>query len=145
MADHPIQGLMGVTMEKIRDMVDSNTIIGEPINAGDGTIIIPVSKVTFGFASGGSDLAPTSNKQMFGGGSGAGVSITPIAFLVVANGNVRTVQLIERVTGVDNVIAALPELVDKLASMLTKDKGNVGQKDDQPQPDASSTEDAGAR
>jgi len=117
MAEHPIQGLMGVTIEKIRDMVNAETIIGDPIHV-DGTTIIPVSRVTFGFASGG----PSSNKQMFGGGSGAGVSVTPVAFLVVSNGNVRTVQLVEKVSAVDNVIASLPELVDKVAALIKKEK-----------------------
>ena len=99
MAEHPIQGLMGVTIEKIRDMVNAETIIGDPIHVDD-TTIIPVSRVTFGFASGGSDVGPSSNKQMFGGGSGAGVSVTPVAFLVVSNGNVRTVQLVEKVSAI---------------------------------------------
>ncbi len=121
MAEHPIQGLMGVTIEKIRDMVNAETIIGDPIHV-DGTTIIPVSRVTFGFASGGSDVAPSSNKQMFGGGSGAGVSVTPVAFLVVSNGNVRTVQLVEKVSAIDNVIASLPELVDKVAALIKKEK-----------------------
>ena len=115
MAEHPIQGLMGVTIEKIRDMVNSETIIGDPIH-------VPVSRVTFGFASGGSDVGPASSKQMFGGGSGAGVSVTPVAFLVVSNGNVRTVQLVEKVSAVDNVIASLPELVDKVAALIKKEK-----------------------
>ena len=122
MAEHPIQGLMGVTIEKIRDMVNTETIIGDPIHVDDTTTIIPVSKVTFGFASGGSDVGPSSNKQMFGGGSGAGVSVTPVAFLVVANGNVRTVQLVEKVSAVDNVIASLPELVDKVVALVKKEK-----------------------
>ena len=121
MAEHPIQGLMGVTIEKIRDMVNAETIIGDPIHVDD-TTIIPVSRVTFGFASGGSDVAPQSSKQMFGGGSGAGVSVTPVAFLVVSNGNVRTVQLVEKVSAVDNVIASLPELVDKVAALIKKDE-----------------------
>ena len=121
MAEHPIQGLMGVTIEKIRDMVNAETIIGDPIHVDD-TTIIPVSRVTFGFASGGSDVGPSSNKQMFGGGSGAGVSVTPVAFLVVSNGNVRTVQLVEKVSAVDNVIASLPELVDKVAALIKKEK-----------------------
>lgn len=124
MAEHPIQGLMGVTMDKIRDMVDSNTIIGAPISVGDGTTIIPVSKVTFGFASGGSDVGAKASKEMFGGGSGAGVSITPIAFLVISGGNVRTVQLMEHASALDNAIAALPELVDKLTSLLKKEKSD---------------------
>ena len=122
MAEHPIQGLMGVTIEKIRDMVDTSTIIGDPIHVDDTTTIIPVSRVTFGFVSGGSDVGPSSNKQMFGGGSGAGVSVTPVAFLVVSNGNVRTVQLVEKVSAVDNVIASLPELVDKVAALIKKEK-----------------------
>ena len=91
MAEHPIEGMMGVTMEKIRQLVDANTIIGEPITV-DGATIIPISRVTFGFASGGSDVGAKTNKQMFGGGTGAGVSIAPIAFLVISGGNVRTIQ-----------------------------------------------------
>lgn len=122
MAEHPIQGLMGVTMDKIREMVDSNTIIGAPISVADGTTIIPVSKVTFGFASGGSDVGAKASKEMFGGGSGAGVSITPIAFLVISGSNVRTVQLMEHASALDNAIAALPELVDKLTALLKKEK-----------------------
>ena len=88
MAEHPIQGLMGVTIEKIRDMVNAETIIGDPIHVDD-TTIIPVSRVTF---------------------------------LVVFNGNVRTVQLVEKVSAVDNVIASLPELVDKVAALIKKEK-----------------------
>lgn len=122
MTEHPIQGLMGVTIEKIREMVDTSTIIGDPIHVDAGTTIIPVSRVTFGFASGGSDVAPKSDKQMFGGGTGAGVSVTPVAFLVISGGNVRTVQLIEKVTAVDNAIAALPDLVEKIAAMIKKEK-----------------------
>lgn len=121
MAEHPIQGLMGVTIEKIRDMVNAETIIGDPIHIDD-TTIIPVSRVTFGFVSGGSDVGPSSSKQMFGGGSGAGVSVTPVAFLVISDGNVRTVQLIDKVTAVDNVVASLPELVDKVTALIKKEK-----------------------
>lgn len=124
MAEHPIQGLMGVTIDKIREMVDTSTIIGDPIRVDAATTIIPVSRVTFGFASGGSDVAPKSEKQMFGGGTGAGVSVTPVAFLVISGSNVRTVQLIEKVTAVDNAITALPELVDKITAMVKKDKGD---------------------
>ena len=117
MAEHPVQGLMGATVEKIREMADANTIIGTPISIDANTTIIPVSKVTMGFASGGSDVGAKATKEMFGGGSGAGVSITPIAFLVVTNGTVRTVQLAEHVSPIDNAINALPELVDKLGGL----------------------------
>ena len=123
MAEHPIQGLMGVTIDKIREMVDTSTIIGDPIRVDAATTIIPVSRVTFGFASGGSDVAPKSAPPMFAGGSGAGVSVTPVACLVISGGNVRTVHLIEKVTAVDNAIAALPDLVEKITSMMKKDKG----------------------
>lgn len=122
MAEHPIQGLMGVTIDKIREMVDSSTIVGDPIKVDEATTIIPVSRVTFGFASGGSDLGANSSKEMFGGGSGAGVSVTPVAFLVISGGSVRPVQIIEHVSAVDNVIACLPELVDKITALIKKDK-----------------------
>ena len=125
MAEHPIQGLMGVTMEKIHEMVDSNTIIGNPITTEDGTTILPVSRVTFGFASGGSDFAGKNpaNKDLFGGGSGAGVSISPVAFLVIKNGSVRTVQLAEPNNSLDRALTMLPELADKLTELAhAKDK-----------------------
>ena len=79
MAEHPIQGLMNVTMDKVRQMVDSNTIVGKPITTEDGTTILPVSKVSFGFASAGTDFdgKNAANKDLFGGGSGAGVNIQP--------------------------------------------------------------------
>ena len=85
--EHPIGSLMNITMEKIKEMIDVNTIVGTPITSADGTLIIPVSKVSYGFASGGSDL-PTKkeNKDCFGGGSGAGVTIQPVAFLTVYQG-----------------------------------------------------------
>lgn len=122
MAEHPINGMMGLTMEKVREMVDANTVIGEPIRPDENTTIIPISRVTFGFASGGSDMGAKSSKEMFGGGAGAGVSITPIAFLVISGGNVRTVQLVDKASGMDNAIAALPELVDKLSAMRKQSK-----------------------
>ena len=120
--DHPIGNLMNITMEKIKEMVDVNTIVGTPITAADGTLIIPVSKVSYGFASGGSDL-PTKNenKDLFGGGSGAGVTIQPIAFLTVYQGNVRLIS----VGGGDNlekIFEMVPDVVDKVKSFFKKDK-----------------------
>ena len=123
MAEHPIQGLMNVTMEKIHQMVDSNTIIGKPITTDDGTTILPVSKVSFGFASGGTafDGKNAANKDLFGGGSGAGVNIQPVAFLVIKDGCVRTIQLTDGSNSIDRAINMLPELVDKLAALVKKD------------------------
>ncbi|MDD2992878.1 MAG: hypothetical protein PWQ08_591 [Clostridiales bacterium] len=123
MSEHPLQGLMDVALQRIKDMVDSNTIIGEPITMADGTLILPVSKVSFGFASGGSDFPSKTPKELFGGGSGAGVSISPIAFLVVKDGNVRMIQLASQdASTADRIINALPETLDKLQELFKKDK-----------------------
>ena len=113
------------TLEKIKGMVDSNTIIGNPINMADGTMILPVSKVSFGFASGGSDFPSKTPKDLFGGGSGAGVSISPIAFLVVHEGNVRLLQLSDTSNSLDRAIGMMPEMVDKVSDLFSKkDKSN---------------------
>ena len=122
MNEHPIEGLMDVTLEKIKSMVDSNTIIGNPINMPDGTLILPVSKVSFGFASGGSDFPSKTSKQLFGGGGGAGVSISPIAFLVVRGNSVRMLQLADTSNSVDRAIGMMPEMVDKVADLFGKNK-----------------------
>ena len=124
MAEHPIQGLMNVTMDKIRQMADSNTIIGKPIKTDDGTTILPVSKVSFGFASAGTDFdgKNAANKDLFGGGSGAGVNIQPVAFLVVKDGCVRTIQLADGSNTIDRALTMLPELVDKVSALLKKDE-----------------------
>ena len=123
MAEHPIQGLMNVTMDKIRQMADSNTIIGKPIKTDDGTTILPVSRISFGFASAGTDFdgKNAANKDLFGGGSGAGVNIQPVAFLVIKDGCVRTIQLTDGSNSIDRAINMLPELVDKLAALVKKD------------------------
>lgn len=119
---HPIGDLMNVTMEKIKEMVDVNTIVGTPITAADGTLIIPVSKISYGFASGGSDL-PTKNenKDLFGGGSGAGVTIQPIAFLTVYQGNVRLIS-IGGGDSLDKIMGMVPDVVDKVKGFFKKDK-----------------------
>ena len=119
MAERPLEGLMGVTLDKIREMVGSNTIIGDPITV-EGAMILPLSKVTFGFASGGSDFGAKTTKELFGGGSGAGVSVTPVAFLVIRDGNVRTIQLADSNSTVDRALNMLPELVDKLCALTAK-------------------------
>lgn len=121
---HPLGDLMSITMEKIHELVDVNTIIGQPITTPDGITLIPVSKVSFGFASGGADF---KNKQPntqapFGGGGTAGVKIAPIAFLVIKEGNVRVVGLENTSNGaIDKAIDMAPELIDKLAAILKKD------------------------
>ena len=124
MAEHPIQGLMNVTMDKIRQMADSNTIIGKPIKTDDGTTILPVSRISFGFASAGTDFdgKNAANKDLFGGGSGAGVNIQPVAFLVVKDGCVRTIQLSDGSNTIDRALTMLPELVDNVSALLKKEE-----------------------
>ena len=104
-------------------MVDSRTIIGDPIDAGQGIKVIPVSKVTYGFASGGSDFPSKSAKELFGGGGGAGVTLTPVAFLVINNGSVSVKYISEGPdSSMERVISSLPELVDKLSEVVDKIK-----------------------
>lgn len=119
---HPIEGIMGVSMEKIREMVDVNTIIGDPISSPEGTTIIPVSKVSFGFASGGSDL-PTSVAEKFAGGSGAGVTVKPVAFIVIkSDGDVQLMELGGKTSPIEGVIDAIPGLIEKLKGMKKSDE-----------------------
>lgn len=121
--EHPIGSLMDTTMEKIKKMIDVNTIIGEPITSPDGTLIIPVSKVSYGFAAGGSDL-PTKkeNKDCFGGGSGAGVTIQPVAFLTVYQGDVRLVSVDRDEGTADKLVNMIPDVLKKVKGVFKKDK-----------------------
>ena len=121
--EHPIGSLMDTTMEKIKEMIDVNTIIGEPITSPDGTLIIPVSKVSYGFAAGGSDL-PTKkeNKDCFGGGSGAGVTIQPVAFLTVYQGDVRLVSVDREEGTADKLVNMIPDVLKKEKGVFKKDK-----------------------
>lgn len=124
MSDHPINGLMNTTLEKIKEMVDVNTIIGNPITSPDGTVIIPVSKVSYGFASGGSDIRPkTQNAQpAFGGGSGAGVTIRPVGFLSIYKGDVKFISVDKYDGPVDRIVGMVPEMFDKVKELFAKDK-----------------------
>lgn len=121
--EHPIGSLMDTTMEKIKEMIDVNTIIGEPITSPDGTLIIPVSKVSYGFAAGGSDL-PTKkeNKDCFSGGSGAGVTIQPVAFLTVYQGDVRLVSVDREEGTADKLVNMIPDVLKKVKGVFKKDK-----------------------
>ena len=123
MEKHPIGELMETTMSKIREMIDANTIVGTPIKTDDGITLIPVSKLSFGFASGGSDFQGKNagTNANFGGGSGAGVNITPVAFLVVKDGNVRIINAQPAASSsVEKVVDAMPELLDKVKTMIPK-------------------------
>lgn len=121
---HPIGDLMSTTMQKIREMVDVNTIVGKPIEAGDVTII-PVSKVSFGFASGGSDFTTKNQKpdadNSFGGGSGAGVNIAPVAFLIIKGDSVKLLPVAPPAgNAVDRVVELVPEMFDKVTGFIEK-------------------------
>ncbi len=130
MSDHPIQGLMKTAMEQITEMVNVNTIVGDAIETGDGDVIMPISRVNFGFAAGGSDFNTEKSKEVgeeakhasvqlpFGGGSGGGVSITPIAFLVVGKQGVRVVPLDNQTHIVERLIDSAPHVVDRIQGML---------------------------
>lgn len=124
MSDHPIQGLMTAAMENLKEMVDVNTIIGDPVETPDGSVILTVSKVGFGFVAGGSefiiDNKPGTSKEPFGGGSGGGVSITPIAFLIVGSSGVKMIHLDEGTHLLEKVLDLAPQVVDKIQSMMSK-------------------------
>ena len=122
MNQHPITGMMDTSMEKIRQMVDVNTIIGDPIACPDGTTIIPVSKVSFGFAAGGSDWPSKQPKELFGGGTGAGVSIQPIAFLVVAGGEVKILRMEATPSPVAGIVDAVPNVINTISDFIAKGK-----------------------
>lgn len=132
MNEHPLNDLMSSTMEKIRAMADTNTVVGQPIIAGEVTII-PVSRVSLGVGVGGSDFASKNQKpgadNAFGGGSGAGISMDPIAFLIVRGDNVRLLPVIPPSGPLDRVIDVVPEVVDKITDFVEKQqekKDNAG-------------------
>ncbi|GFN30598.1 GerW family sporulation protein [Paenibacillus xylaniclasticus] len=141
MTNHPIEGLMQTAMENIKEMVDVNTIVGDPVQTPDGSVIMPISKVGFGFVAGGSDIKfdgssnssqsstphegqTASVQSPFGGGSGGGVSITPIAFLVVGSHGVKVVPLDNNTHLIERVIDSAPHVIDRIQGMLKKEQSN---------------------
>ena len=146
MSEHPIEGLMITAMNSIQDMIDVNTIIGEPIETKEGTVIIPISKVCFGFAAGGSEFKGETIDEYtkrekeeaiqyrlpFGGGSGAGVNINPVAFLIVQEKNVKLLP-IDHISTLDKLVDYVPEVVEKISSFINKAMDNKGQKEDEKQ------------
>ncbi len=115
---HPVQGLMYTAMQSIRDMIDVNTIVGDPVETPDGTVIIPISKVGLGFGVGGTDHSacetPAEKQAPFGGGAGGGVSITPVAFMIVGKGQVRLLPVSSNTSVYDRIIDMVPVAIDKL-------------------------------
>ena len=122
MADqHPIRGMMDTTLQKIREMVDASTVIGDPIVTGS-TTVIPISKISYGFASGGSDLPSKNTGNFFGGGGGAGVTVSPVAFLVINGDNVRMLQIDEHHDTVNKIVDMVPGIIDGIKDIGRKDK-----------------------
>lgn len=139
--NHPIEGLMLTAMSSIHDMVDVNTIVGEPIESADGMTIIPISKVSFGFAAGGSEFKTESIDEYskkekeeliqyrlpFGGGAGAGASISPVAFLIIQNGTTKLLP-VEHASCVDRLMDYVPDLMEKMNEMFNKKVQNQNEK-----------------
>ncbi len=129
MAEH-LEGLMSTSMEKIRELVDVNTIIGEPVTSPDGTIIIPISKVSFGFVSGGSDIPSQVTKEVFAGGSGAGISIKPQAFIIIKrDGEVKMLELGAKDSPVDTLIEGVPGIISKVKDIFGKKDEDSSEED----------------
>ncbi|RKQ83659.1 GerW family sporulation protein [Brockia lithotrophica] len=126
MSEHPIQSLMSTAMENIQGMVDVSTIVGDPIETPDGSVVLPVSRVGFGFVAGGSEFqtADASEETLpFGGGSGGGVTITPVGFLVIGREEVRFVPLEPRIHLYDRLLDLAPEVLQKIEDLLSRGKG----------------------
>ena len=122
MNEHPMKDVFNELLQSIKEMVSSDTIIGDPIDTPDGTRIIPVSKAVFGFASGGAEFdSKRKDDNHFGGGSGAGLTVTPVCFLVVKDGSVQLLQVAENVTGVERTIAQAPEIIGRIKEIFTSD------------------------
>ena len=119
----PLNDLMRSTLEKIREMVDTHTIVGQPITTPDGVTLIPISKVSFGFGSGGGDYGKTAPKENFGGASAAGVKIAPVAFLVIKDGATRVLPVaVPPVSSVDRIVEMVPDIRDKVEKYFDKKK-----------------------
>lgn len=128
MDSHPIENLMKSTMENIKNMIDVDTVIGNPVSAPDGTTIVPISKVSFGFASGGSEFKDTnldsSNRHPFAGGSGAGISLKPVGFLVVHKNTIRFLS-VNDYNPYDKLIDAMPQAIDMISGLFNKNNNDT--------------------
>lgn len=140
MDNHPIDNLMKHTMEELKGMIDVNTIVGNPVTSVDGTVIIPISKVSFGFASGGSEFCSSENYKEsypFGGGSGAGVSLKPVAFLIVKKDSIRLLNL-DNENYIDKLMDIVPQAVDTIKNMFSQDDEKDNKSSDSKNTDSNS-------
>lgn len=125
MRDQSASGILATAIDKIKEMVDCQTIIGDTIDAGDGIKLIPISKVTYGFASGGSDFPTKTSKELFGGGGGAGVTISPVGFIVIKDGDVSVKYISEGAeNSAERIISMVPDMVNKVSDVVSKFKAD---------------------
>lgn len=125
MSENNIKGIMDTTMDKLRAMVDADTIIGTPITVG-GITLLPVSKVAFGLATGGSDFPSKNQSGLFGGGGGAGVTINPVAFIAIKGESVHMMPVYSEMNTIDKAINMAPELIDKVKELFDKGEQTQG-------------------
>ena len=134
MAEHPIQGMMDTAMSNIKSMIDVNTIVGDPVTTPDGTVIIPISTVSFGFGAGGSEFKGTKEtpaaeaNPMFGGGCGGGASVKPVAFMIVGNGTIKLLPATPNATSADKLASLIPEIFDKANDMISSVAEKIAKK-----------------
>ncbi len=129
--NHPLNEMMTSSMAKIKDMIDVNTVIGDPITTPDGVTLIPITKVSVGYGGGGSDFVtknyPANRDNAFGGGAGAGVTITPMAFVVIRGESVRMLPIAEPAsTSVDRIVEMVPDILDRVEALLRKPQDKKG-------------------
>lgn len=144
MDGHPIENLLKSTMENLKDMIDVNTIVGDAVESKDGSLIIPISRVSFGFVSGGSEYeckntGGTGSDYPFGGGSGAGVTVKPIAFLVIKGDSIRLLSLDQQNT-YDKLVDSIPQIIDLFKNMCHSDKKSKNKENCSSAPTESTTD-----
>ncbi len=122
MKEQSAAGILATTIEKVRQLVDVSTIIGEPVKLSEEITVIPVSKVTYGFASGGADFPSKSNAELFGGGGGAGITINPVAFLVLKDGEVTLKHITSNDNAAERIVNMIPDVIDKVSDIADKAK-----------------------
>ena len=126
---HPVSELMRSTIEKVRELADTNTIVGQPIHTPDGVTLIPISRISFGVGGGGGDYGKSMKGENFGGGGGAGVKIDPVAFLVIKDGVTRVLPVaVPPASTLDRIVDMAPDLMDKAEKFLDKKKAEKEQK-----------------
>lgn len=123
MSENNIKGILDVTMEKLKGMINADIITGNPITI-DGITMVPVSRVCYGLATGGSDFPSKTGQDLFGGGGGAGVTVVPVAFIVVKDGNVKMMPVYNELTTLEKAITMVPDIVDKAKELFPKKENN---------------------